>query len=131
MKSFILSLFFKEKPDELIGKWFPYNDGGMSMMSGMAIEFRDNSKGILYSWGSSSPDHEEGYDLEEEILWKRVSKNQIKIKMLDQENFDLVTYNIEKKYVGYYSLTSGFNGNDEYFKNCFWKVFNPIQKRIS
>ena len=89
---------FKGK-DELIGAWKTSNEGGLWQVGGSTLEFREDGTGKLNGWGIGD---DEPFEFSKEIEWKRMDKKTIHIKILEDHDFELVSYIIESSMGAYH-----------------------------
>ena len=91
MRKFFRKLFPSE--DELVGHWETTNEGGFQMLGGSKLDLDADGTGSLVSWGHGQ---DEPFESSEKIVWGRVDKNTIRIKLGNERDFTPVTYVLEK-----------------------------------
>lgn len=118
--------------DGLIGLWKTEDTGGIHMISGQALEFKENGEGIYYAWANTDP---EPFEHQEKIIWKWVDEKTILIKSdLPDAQWEEIYYEI-KSHIDNYNrhfkrLTSPNFKSDQYFKEGFWKVLYPLVQSV-
>lgn len=87
----LIKNLFRPK-DELVGEWTTTEEGGVHQLGGSRLRLLGNGKGTLESWGLGEDDP---FEYTDQIEWKRVGRETIKIKESKDSEFDLVRYKIE------------------------------------
>jgi len=111
--------------DELIGVWTTSygSDGGLSMVFGMGIQFKENGKAIDLYWGM----HGEEF---QEIDWRRISERKILLKF-SVETDDNFEEEVEIEYdvipftdgygISYLQLVEKGSSYFWYYPECIYK----------